>query len=82
VRHDYDPHARDCQQQRYRGRQAGNYFWSAGHSTVRTDPVLAPSANQLRGRLGYGNENRRGWNYGFDIFFDYRKSALSTGRRK
>jgi LPS-assembly protein len=52
------------------------YFWSFGHTAVKTDPVLAPSANQLRSRLGYGNPNRRGWNFGFDLYYDYRKGSL------
>jgi len=49
---------------------------SLGHYDLHTDPVLAPSANQFRGLISYGNENRRGWSYGFQAFYDYRKGLL------
>jgi LPS-assembly protein len=52
------------------------YFWSLGHTDVRTVPPLAPAANQLRSRLGYGNPNRRGWNSGFDIYYDYLQGKM------
>jgi LPS-assembly protein len=53
-----------------------NYFVSLGHNSVRTDQALAPSANQFRGIIGYGNDQRRGWNYGFSAYYDYRKGTL------
>jgi len=53
-----------------------NYFMSLGHNFVRTDQALAPSANQFRGLIGYGNDQRRGWNYAFSAFYDYRKGDL------
>ena len=43
---------------------------------MRTDPVLAPYANQIRGLIGYGADGRRGWNYGFSAYYDYRKAVL------
>ncbi len=49
---------------------------SAGHYQLRTDPVLAPNSNQFRGSLTYGGDNRRGWNYGFSAFYDYRIGKL------
>ena len=52
------------------------YFVSAGHNMVRTDPRLAPSANQFRGQISYGNPDHRGWNYGFAAYYDYRKGYL------
>ena len=52
------------------------FFWSLGHNDLKTDPVLAPSANQFRGVLGYGAANRRGWSYGFSAYYDYRKGDL------
>jgi LPS-assembly protein len=53
-----------------------NTFISVGHNSVKTDPILAPSANQFRGLIGYGNDQRRGWNYAFQAFYDYRKGVL------
>ncbi|MGD1096098.1 MAG: LPS assembly protein LptD [Bryobacteraceae bacterium] len=51
-------------------------FWSVGNTLVREDPVLAPNANQFRTRIGYGNPNRRGLNYGFDVYYDYKNGML------
>jgi LPS-assembly protein len=48
------------------------YYISAGHGMVRNDPVLSPSQNQFRFGGGLGNENRRGWNWGGYMSYDYR----------
>ena len=47
------------------------YFWSVGDTFVKSDPVLAPNSNQAHVLLGYGNPNRRGWNAGYSIYYDY-----------
>ena len=47
-----------------------------GHNSVKADPILAPSANQFRGQITLGNENRRGFNTGFSAYYDYRKGVL------
>jgi LPS-assembly protein len=52
------------------------YFVSVGHNQVHSVPNLSPSANQFRGVLGLGNENRRGWNAAFTAIYDYRIGAL------
>lgn len=54
-----------------------NYFISAGHSQIRDSPVLAPSQNQFHATIGFGNENKRGWNAGFSAFYDYRKGIMT-----
>ena len=54
----------------------GKLFVAVGHFQLRTDPVLAPSANQFRGQIAWGGDNQRGWSYGFAGFYDYRKSQL------
>lgn len=51
-------------------------FVSLGHTSLRTDPVLAPYANQIRGVIGWGADGRRGWNYGFSGYYDYRVGVL------
>lgn len=56
--------------------RVSKFFVSAGHNNVKSDPVLAPSSNQFRGLIAYGNDNRRGWNYGFSAYYDYRKGFL------
>jgi LPS-assembly protein len=38
--------------------------------------VLSPPSNQFRGMLGFGNENKRGWNVGFLAIYDYRVDTL------
>ena len=52
------------------------YFVSLGHTSLSTDPVLAPNANQIRGLFGYGSDGRRGWNYGFSSYYDYKEAVL------
>lgn len=50
----------------------GRYFLSAGQNSMKAVPGLTPNANQFRGQIGLGNENRRGWNAGFMSIYDYR----------
>jgi LPS-assembly protein len=52
------------------------YFISAGHNHVRSSRLLTPPANQFRGLIGFGQENRRGWNAGFSAVYDYRVKSL------
>lgn len=52
------------------------WFLSVGHNQVRSSPVLSPSTNQLRGLIGFGNENNRGWNGAFSAFYDYKAAQL------
>jgi LPS-assembly protein len=54
----------------------GELFALISHSHLNTDPVLAPKANQLRGQFQWGNDNRRGFNYGFSTGYDYRIGRL------
>jgi LPS-assembly protein len=53
-----------------------DFFVSAGHNQVRSNPVLSPPANQFRGLIGWGRENRRGWNAGFFSIYDYRLGTM------
>ena len=52
------------------------WFLSGGHNQVHSDPKLSPPANQLRGVLGLGDQNRRGWNAAVTGIYDYRKGVL------
>jgi LPS-assembly protein len=38
--------------------------------------LLSPKANQLRGRIGFGDPNHRGWNTAFDTVYDYRSGVM------
>jgi LPS-assembly protein len=48
-------------------------------STPNTLRLLAPQANQIRGRIGWGDPNHRGWNVGIDTIYDYRLGLLQYG---
>jgi LPS-assembly protein len=50
----------------------GECWFAVGHNTVRGTPLLSPRSNQFDGRVRIGNENRRGWNAGFDANYDFK----------
>jgi len=52
------------------------YFVSVGHNQVHSVPQLSPNANQFRGTMGFGHENRRGWNAAFTAIYDYRVGVM------
>lgn len=52
------------------------YFFGAGQALIRVNPVLLPPADQVSFMFGYGNLNSRGWNYRFDMHYDYRAGML------
>jgi LPS-assembly protein len=54
----------------------GKYSASIGNTAIRENPVLAPNSNQIRISGTYGNQSRRGWNYGVSAFYDYRIGKL------
>jgi LPS-assembly protein len=49
------------------------YLISFGHNSVHNDPVLAPSSDQFRILVGYGNDKRKGFNAAFSLYYDYRR---------
>jgi LPS-assembly protein len=74
---DYDPHHGGLTDSGFDADvRFSKYFLSAGHNLVRGNPVLRPNANQFRGQAGFGNENRRGWNFGFTAVYDYRVGQM------
>jgi LPS-assembly protein len=54
-----------------------NYFVNFGSNQLRTGTVLAPSSNQFTASFGFGKPNKRGWNVGGTMFYDYRTSQLN-----
>jgi len=44
--------------------------------TPQPGTVLSPPMNQLRGMIGLGQENKRGWNMGFMAIYDYKTNAM------
>jgi LPS-assembly protein len=53
-----------------------NYFLSLGHNQVHSVDVLSPSANQIRGLFGIGQENKRGWSSAFSAVYDYKLGIM------
>lgn len=54
----------------------GEFFMLVNHAHLRTDDVLAPKANQLRGQIQWGGDNKRGMSYGFSTGYDYLTGSL------
>lgn len=50
----------------------GRYVVSLGQNSVRSVPLLSPGANQVRGLVGFGNPNGRGWSGAFSAIYDFR----------
>jgi len=46
-------------------------FWSLGHTDINTNPLLFPKSDQLNAGIRYGKSNRRGWNYGGNVAYDF-----------
>jgi LPS-assembly protein len=47
------------------------FFWTVGHTDINANPLLFPKSDQLNAGLRYGKSNRRGWNYGGNVAYDY-----------
>lgn len=58
--------------------RVGQLFLMVGHHQLRTDPALAPNSNQMRAQVNYGSNTRRGWNYAYSIFYDYKGTGLQS----
>ncbi len=56
--------------------RVNQWFVSAGHTQVDSNVALSPKNNQFRGLLGWGAENRRGWNAAFFAIYDYRLGVM------
>jgi LPS-assembly protein len=52
------------------------YFVSLGQNQVHSNPVLTPSANQVRGVIGYGDANRKGFNGAVTAIYDYTSNLI------
>ena len=53
-----------------------NYAFSLGETRVRTDPILLANTDQVRTTFTYGNQNRRGFNAGANVFYDVEHRSL------
>ncbi len=52
------------------------FFATIAHFSVQDNPILQPLSNQVRVLMGYGSENRRGFNATTGISYDITNSAL------
>lgn len=59
------------------GGRWADYFLNFGHNQLRPGTVLAPTSNQFTSAFGFGKANKRGWNAGGTIFYDYRTGQLN-----
>lgn len=54
----------------------GGYYISLGHNQVRGSRTLSPNADQFRGLLFVGDEEKRGWNAAFSAVYDFREDRM------
>ena len=59
------------------GGRWADYFVNFGHNQLRTGTTLAPNSNQFTTAFGFGKPNKRGWNLGGTVFFNYRTQELN-----
>jgi len=75
---DYDPHYHSIMDSALQV----NYSWKlysllVGNSDVSASRAqVIPAANQFQFRAGYGNANRKGFNAGFDVHYDYQAAQV------
>jgi LPS-assembly protein len=53
-----------------------NFFVNLSHNLLNGYPSQIPTANQITNTVGYGNNNRRGWNAAFSLTYDYERDVL------
>lgn len=56
--------------------QHHNYFVRMSETALTINPLLVPAVNQLTMGAGYGNSNRRGWNFGGTVTYDLDASKI------
>lgn len=52
-------------------------FWTVGDTDIKTNPLLFPATNQINAGIRYGKSNRRGWNYGGNVAYDFLKGQAT-----
>lgn len=68
---DYDPLLGRISNSSFQGNfRFSKYFLGVGHTEVNTNPVVSAPNNQINVLAGIGNQNRKGWNAGVNVFYD------------
>jgi LPS-assembly protein len=77
-RMDYDPLLGHVSNSTFNGtlRVASKYFFALGHTEIRSDPVVSARSDQINALLAIGNQNRKGWNAAFNVYYDYHHDIL------
>jgi LPS-assembly protein len=75
---DYDPLLGHVTNSTFNGtvRLGTKYFFALGHTEVRSDPVVSARSDQINALLAVGNQNRKGWNAAFNVYYDYHRDIL------
>lgn len=60
--------------------RVNQYFFGLGHTDLKANPVLAPTADQLNATIGYGQANRRGWGVAVNVFYDFLKGTTISSQ--
>jgi LPS-assembly protein len=81
-RTDYDPlRGRIVNSSTTADARFAQYFVSIGHDQIRTSYLqdgtfLLQASNQMRGTVGFGQDNKRGWSSAFTAIYDYNLKQL------
>jgi LPS-assembly protein len=59
-------------------RPYNNFNFTVAHFSIDNSTVLQPLANQIRGQVGYGDLNRRGWNAMFGFSYDVKQGVMQN----
>jgi LPS-assembly protein len=55
-----------------------NFFATIAHFRLQADPILQPLSNQIRMLVGYGAENRKGFNFTTGLSYDVEHDQLQS----
>ncbi len=62
------------------GWRVNQYFFNLGHTDLQAPSILAPTADQISGSVGYGQANRRGWGAAIGTFYDLLKGTMVSAQ--
>lgn len=55
-----------------------NFNFTVAHFSIDNAAILQPLANQIRAQVGYGDLNRRGWNFSAGFSYDVEQQVLQN----
>lgn len=76
-RMDYDPLLGRVTNSSFQGNvRLSKYFFGIGHTEVNENPAVTAPNNQINVLAAVGNQNRKGWNFGVNAFYDLDRHIL------